>query len=294
MKGELVRETFQLEVEAKRRLKKAKELRSNKNLPSKNSSNNNNSNRGFGKKALNRSIGGQGQGTNEVAWLDFVSLLNTLERFGCVAKEECRPGEDEPNESQYCTTEKGELVGRVNSDNPLHFAAALGLVWDVTDEGRTAKAAELRSLLSEMTVEEISGFVSCLSPRNDGRSGLGGEYVELELSDSADLALSMVCDISEGLAKAQVAMGCDCDENPVQIDPTSYAAVSDWVGGCDWSTLTSRSLMDQGDLAQTLLRAADLVRQAGEASSDIRKKCEEGRRRIMREPLVDEFGNMLL
>ena len=234
----------------------------------------------------------------ENTWNDMLALVSVLEAYGCILPQD----EDvfDAQDQTYAITQAGKNIGMLGMDNALWCLVAMGGAWDVANESvelddfRSAmesfesdeddtgaeltveeegneiseiskpqqEAEELISLLCGLTAHELAGYVSCLvSEGSRGSSSVVESFMKLTPAQQPViqrclLALERLMDVQKRLSVDETSSKC-------QLDLSTCDVVTAWASGCSWSEALEISGSAPGDLARTLHRALDALRQFG-------------------------------
>jgi superfamily II RNA helicase len=206
-------------------------------------------------------------------------------------------------ELTFKVTSAGVDVGMLGFENSLWCFVALGGTWDVLgassklDEFREAmntldddwydeppgdsgigrtpasksltpvsnsqlEAEQLMSHLRFLSPGELAGYVSCLiSEGSRGGPSIVEQISKMTPRQQRAIQISLGC--MERLTEVQRRYGVDERTCNCQLDITNCEVVTAWTNGCTWSEAVQISGAAPGDLARTLSRALDAVRQFG-------------------------------
>lgn len=282
------------------------------------------------------------------SWDDMVAIINVLVAYGCLTISSPFVDHDTisiENET-FEITPAGDNIGQLGFENSLWCLVAMGGAWDVVgassrlddlsssmitanydteidwyDEdpgtketknaGETSKpqeeAEELVSLLRQMTASELAGYVSCFISEGS-RGGMSVVDVFQRMSPVQQRVVQSSLQVMERFMEVQ--KDCDVDENSriCAFDVSNCEVVTAWAAGCTWSEALEISGSPPGDLARTLSRALDAVRQLGNLPfralrkadfysatgtvsrglhPEIRNLCRDAARAINRYPVKD-------
>ena len=232
----------------------------------------------------------------ENTWNDMLALVSVLEAYGCIT-----PQDDDVFDVQdqtYVLTQAGKNIGMLGMENALWCLVAMGGAWDVANESaelddfRSAmesfeadndddsaaeetssgtldevskpqqEAEELISLLRDLTAHELAGYVSCLvSEGSRGSSSVVESFMKLTPAQQPVIQRSLLA--LERLMDVQKRLSVDETSSKCQLDLGTCDVVTAWASGCSWSEALEISGSAPGDLARTLHRALDALRQFG-------------------------------
>jgi len=271
-------------------------------------------------------------------WQDMIALVNVLESFGCISA--CSQSIAISEEQSYELTAAGDNIGRLGFENSLWILVAMGGAWDVAyesaklDEFRSAmdsldsveggeeakeeeeeelsdipkpqqEAETLVSLLRNLSPSELAGYVSSLV--SEGSRG-SPSVIEsfMKLTPAQQPVVQSCVSALERLIEVQKRFGVGEMSSKCQLDLGACDVVTAWASGCTWSEALEISGSAPGDLARTLHRALDALRQLGNVPfqpvratgiivqkrspglhADIRRLCREAARGIDRYPVKD-------
>ena len=235
----------------------------------------------------------------ENTWNDMLALVSVLEAYGCITPQ--NETVSDAQDQTYALTQAGKNIGMLGMDNALWGLVAMGGAWDVANESaelddfRSAmesfesdeddsfdttpleeesnglsdkiskpqkEAEELISLLRDLTPHELAGYVSCLvSEGSRGSSSVVESFMKLT---PAQQPVIQRCLLSlERLMDVQKRLSVDETSSKCQLDLSTCDVVTAWASGCSWSEALEISGSAPGDLARTLHRALDALRQFG-------------------------------
>ena len=275
------------------------------------------------------------------AWDDMLALTNVLEAYGCMSPLD--ESVDDSESQTFQLSPAGEDIGCLGFGNSLWCLVAMGGAWDVAyesaelDEFRAAmdsigadsdeadiltdgnidtsdsdppkpqqEAESLVSLLRSLSSSELAGYVSCLV--NEGNRGGSANIVESfqRLSPTQQRVIQNALLSLERLMEVQKKFSVDETSSKCQLELTSCDVVTAWADGCTWNEALEMSGGAPGDLARTLNRALDGLRQIGNLPyhpvratitatqtascgihPDIRRLCREAARAMDRYPVKD-------
>ena len=175
------------------------------------------------------------------------------------------------------------------------------------------EAKELLSLIRTMTPAELAGYVAAII--SEGSRMGGPSVVELfhSLTPLQQRVVQSSLQCMERLTEVQKLNDVDPGTRQTNLDISNVKVVTAWTDGCSWNEALQLSGAPPGDLARTLSRVLDAVRQLGnlpftpirkgdmEISSgvprpsrgihpDVRRLCREAVIAINRYPLKDPFS----
>lgn len=233
----------------------------------------------------------------ENTWNDMLALVSVLEAYGCITPQD--ENVYDIQDQTYALTQAGKNIGMLGMDNALWCLAAMGGAWDVANESaelddfRSAmesfetdddgtddelsgensgisdeiskpqqEAEELISLLRDLTAHELAGYVSCLvSEGSRGSSSVVESFMKLTPAQQPVIQKSLLA--LERLMDVQKRLSVDETSSKCQLDLGTCDVVTAWASGCSWSEALEISGSAPGDLARTLHRALDALRQFG-------------------------------
>lgn len=236
------------------------------------------------------------------SWDDMVSIVKTLVAYGCLEMQNCdglQTDRDLLEKATYSITPAGENVGMLGFENSLWALVAVGGAWDVVgasanldrfreamesldadedfvdfENGAASDATErapraqqeaetLLSLVLSMTPGELAGYIAAIVA--EGSRGSGPSVVELfhNLSPLQQRVIQSSLTSLERLADVQKNFDVDLSTRQITLDITSVQVVTAWANGCSWNEALQLSGQTPGDLARTLSRVLDAVRQLG-------------------------------
>ena len=235
----------------------------------------------------------------ENTWNDMLALVSVLEAYGCITPQ--HETVSDAQDQTYALTQAGKNIGMLGMDNSLWGLVAMGGAWDVANESaelddfrsamesfesdeddsfdatpleeesnglsdkisKPQKEAEvLISLLRDLTPHELAGYVSCLvSEGSRGSSSVVESFMKLT---PAQQPVIQRCLLSlERLMDVQKRLSVDETSSKCLLDLSTCDVVTAWASGCSWSEALEISGSAPGDLARTLHRALDALRQFG-------------------------------
>lgn len=196
----------------------------------------------------------------------------------------------------------GNNVGMLGFENSLWSLVAVGGAWDVVgassklDQFRTTmenldlgegdsdwydseeiaikpvpskareEVEELVSLIRELTPSQLAGYVSCVVSEG-ARGGRGGGVSVIDVFQRMEPVQQRVIqkslEVMERLNEVQKDYGVDENTRVCNFDVSNCDVVSAWASGCTWNEALAISGSPPGDLARTLSRVLDAVRQLG-------------------------------
>ena len=231
----------------------------------------------------------------ENTWNDMLALVSVLEAYGCITPQD--ENVFDVQDQTYALTQAGNNIGMLGMDNALWCLVAMGGAWDVANEsaelddfrsamesfeadgGESAgeetssgtsdeiskpqqEAEELISLLRDLTAHELAGYVSCLvSEGSRGSSSVVESFMKLTPAQQPVIQRSLLA--LERLMDVQRRLSVDETSSKCQLDLGTCDVVTAWASGCSWSEALEISGSAPGDLARTLHRALDALRQFG-------------------------------
>ena len=230
----------------------------------------------------------------ENTWNDMLALVGVLEAYGCITAQD--ENVFDVQDQTYALTQAGKNIGMLGMDNALWSLVAMGGAWDVANESaelddfRSAmesfdadddesageerssssdeiskpqqEAEELISLLRDLTAHELAGYVSCLvSEGSRGSSSVVESFMKLTPAQQPVIQRSLLA--LERLMDVQKRLSVDETSSKCQLDLGTCDVVTAWASGCSWSEALEISGSAPGDLARTLHRALDALRQFG-------------------------------
>ena len=174
------------------------------------------------------------------------------------------------------------------------------------------EADELLSLIRTMTPAELAGYVSAII--SEGSRMGGPSVVELfhNLTPLQQRVVQSSLQCMERLAEVQKLNHVDPGTRQTNLDISNVKVVTAWADGCTWNEVLRLSGgAPPGDLARTLSRVLDAVRQLGNLPytpirkedmdlnvhrssrgihPDVRRLCRDAATAINRYPLKDPFA----
>ena len=171
------------------------------------------------------------------------------------------------------------------------------------------ETGELVSNLLSLEPNELAGYVACLI--SDSSRGGTSSVIDAFQSLTPSQQKTIQCSLHalERLMEVQKKFNVDESSSNVQMELGTCEVVTAWAGGCTWSEALEMSGTAPGDLARTLNRALDALRQFGNlpfssiramsaesgvtlhTSSgihpDLRRLCKEAAMEMDRYPLKD-------
>jgi len=236
------------------------------------------------------------------SWTDLLDLIDVLEAFGCLIPED-------ESRTSFRITNAGDSVGTLSAENALWLMVGLGGAWDVTgassgyddltkaleafdsadigdgalssesDSGSQAEAEGLISRLLNLNPSEMAGYVAGLTTeprRNNADQSAAGclRKMSAELSSAFQAVVAPAERFQEVqrafLVEESASTTCRLELPPVEV-------VTKWAAGCSWEEALEISGLAPGDLARTLHRVLDTLRQIGTLSPDpLPEKGTEG------------------
>ena len=255
-------------------------------------------------------------------------------------------------QSIYSITPAGMNVGMLGFENSLWALIAMGGAWDVSgassnldefhramdalesdnwydDEAAVApeesievpvaqqEAEKLLSLIRNMSPAELAGYVATIV--SEGSRGGGGgpssvveAFHQLTPLQQHTVQTSLQC--LERFSEIQRLNNVDMNTRQANMDITTVEVVTAWADGCTWNEAIQISGgVPPGDLARTLSRVLDAVRQLGNLPftpvrkydldnsdtvhrvsrgihPDVRRLCRDAATAINRYPVKDPFS----
>ncbi len=125
------------------------------------------------------------------------------------------------------------------------------------------EAGELVSNLLSLEPNELAGYVACLI--SDSTRGGTSSVIDAFQSLTPSQQRTIQCSLHalERLMEVQKKFNVDESSSNVQLELGTCEVVTAWAGGCTWSEALEMSGTAPGDLARTLNRALDALRQFG-------------------------------
>lgn len=269
-------------------------------------------------------------------WQDMIALVNVLESYGCISA--CNQTIAISEDQTFELTPAGDNIGRLGFENSLWILVAMGGAWDVAyesaelDELRSAmdsfgsvergeaeeeeeelsdipkpqqEAETLISLLCNLSPSEMAGYVSSLvSEGSRGNPSVIESF--MKLTPAQQPVVQSCLSALERLIEVQKRLGVGEMSSKCQLDLGTCDVVTAWASGCTWSEALEISGSAPGDLARTLHRALDALRQLSNLpyqpvratgiivqkhsaglQADIRRLCREAARGMDRYPVKD-------
>lgn len=246
------------------------------------------------------------------SWNDMLSITKTLVAYGCLSIEHTLEGGESYEDQQYTISPAGINIGMLGFENSLWALVAMGGAWDVVgasaklDDFRTAmedfdndedwyqnrkgndvlippkvvsipisqkEANTLNGLLRAMDPSELAGYVASIV--TDNSRGNGAPVVQLfqNLTPLQQRVIQSSLVSMERLVEVQKLYGVDEKTRSCILDISNCEVVTAWASGCSWQEALEISGSPPGDLARTLSRVLDAVRQLGNMPySPIRKQ----------------------
>lgn len=178
------------------------------------------------------------------------------------------------------------------------------------------KAETLLSLIRSMTPAQLAGYVAAIIA--EGSRSSGGSVVELftNLAPLQQRVIQSSLQSLERFAEVQKTYGVDPGTRACSLDISNVEVVTAWADGCSWNeALRLSGGLPPGDLARTLSRVLDAVRQLGNLPftpirkediqsndgtgvrrlsrgihPDVRRLCRDAAKAINRYPVKDPFS----
>jgi len=230
------------------------------------------------------------------AW-DVIGASSNLDRFH-KAMEAFEPDEDD--DLWYDDSSEKEATSNLED----------------TDEAPVAQqeAEKLLSLIRTMTPAELAGYVAAIVAESS--RGSGASVVELfhGLTHLQQRVVQASLQSLERLSEVQKLNNVDPGTRQINLDISNVEVVTAWADGCTWNeALRLSGGLPPGDLARTLSRVLDAVRQLGNLPftpvrkedmrndenarrtsrgihPDVRRLCRNAAAAINRYPLKDPFS----
>jgi hypothetical protein len=124
------------------------------------------------------------------------------------------------------------------------------------------EASKLVSLLRQMSPAELAGYVSAIV--SEGPS-IGMTIIDVydELTPLQQQVMEHALLAMERLGRVQKSYNVDATTRACHLDIQNLPVVTAWTNGCTWNEAVQISGQPPGDLARTLSRVLDAVRQFG-------------------------------
>lgn len=233
------------------------------------------------------------------AW-DVAGASSNLDRFHQAMKSLESNGDEEEDEDHWYDDDSEDESRDERESNHASVAQK--------------EAEELLSLIRTMTPAELAGYVAAIM--SEGSRMGGPSVVELfhNLTPLQQRVVQSSLQCMERLAEVQRLNNVDPGTRQTNLDISNVQVVTAWADGCSWNeALRLSGGAPPGDLARTLSRALDAVRQLGnlpftpvrkedlETNSggrrasrglhpDVRRLCRDAATAINRYPLKDPFS----
>jgi DSHCT (NUC185) domain len=286
--------------------------------------------------------------TNDT-WDDMLAIIKVLVAYGCLSIKSSLDDHDNLSFEQetFEVTPAGNNIGMLGFENSLWCLNAVGGAWDVVgasskldrfrsaiqaaesnidgnewydggDESRGSEkrraqeeVSELVSLMRKMTPSELAGYVSCLVSEGSRGGSLSVIDIFQSMPPIQQRVIQMSLQVMERLDEVQKDYAVDENTRICNFDVSNCEVVTAWASGCTWNEALAISGSPPGDLARSLSRVLDAVRQfgnlpyralrkldfvngedfSGRVSSglhpEIRTLCREAARAINRYPVKD-------
>jgi DSHCT (NUC185) domain len=124
------------------------------------------------------------------------------------------------------------------------------------------EAFKLVSVLRKMSPAELAGYVSAIVSEG-GSIGLSIVDVYDDLTPLQQQVMEQALLAMERLGRVQTAYSVDASTRACNLDIHNLPVVTAWTNGCTWNEAVQISGQPPGDLARTLSRVLDAVRQFG-------------------------------
>ncbi|CAB9499189.1 viralicidic activity 2-like 2 [Seminavis robusta] len=231
-------------------------------------------------------------------WDDMLSIIKVLVAYGCLSLKSDLNEHDNLSLEQesFEISPAGNSLGMLGFDNSLWCMTAVGGTWDVVgassklDTFRSAieqadreggdwyddderaqanlskaqeEAEELVSLIRTMEPSQLAGYVSCLISEGSRNSGGGLSVIDIfqKMEPVQQRVIQSSLQVMERLMDVQKEFDVDENTRVCNFDVSNCDVVTAWASGCSWSEALEISGSPPGDLARTLSRVLDAVRQ---------------------------------
>lgn len=195
-------------------------------------------------------------------------------------------------------------------DDEADQAVSLGASADEQVPKSQEEADTLLSLIISLSPAELAGYAAAIVSESS-RGGSGTSVVEIfqQVTPLQQRVIQSSLLSLERLVEVQKSFGVDEGTRQCNLDIANVQVVTAWADGCSWSeALRLSGGAPPGDLARTLSRVLDAVRQLGNLPftpirkddrrgkmprgihPDVRDLCRDAARAINRYPVKDPFS----
>jgi hypothetical protein len=200
--------------------------------------------------------------------------------------------------------------------NPMDFFDLSDYDCEPTRRPQTApkkaqeEAATLTSLLRQLSLGDMAGYVSCLVTGDNNRSIVPPMDPFRRADPKVQGLIQVLLDVRDRFMEVQRKFLVDEKTSHCQFDLSHMEVVSAWANGCSWSEALEISGAAPGDLTRILGRAMDGLRQIGSLKfhpvriqdystevwvdpisrgihPEIRRMCRDAARKMNRYPVKD-------